>query len=353
MSVTNDSSESNWTAQQQYAAFQLFWRASTEFHVQWVLRTCVPPVFIVFGTIGNLLSIVVLRRKYAHTASVGYYLSVLAGVNTIILCMVSGLEWLAHVSSQPLLPNTRDWLCKVCRFAFHVIIHSTYWLVVVLLADRTVVLWYPLYYPSVCTLLVAKLMTVFVYVCLVTVSIHAMWTYRLGVHGCNIDQSQHVFQTTVWPWIWAIVTSYIPLLLMMSLIVVLLAGVWLYGKTDSATTQPRYISVTLAVAIAFVALSLPSVLLNIIEYSNPTWLFSFRSIVRLKVISELFQTLSCLNQASTHLLYLAFMPNMRAHTYNILRRLCCRGDVQIDEGSNGVLVSQTIECTPPESVTTV
>lgn len=200
-----------------------------------------------------------------------------------------------------------------------------------MLIDRIIFVCWPLYAPTVCTVFMAKLLTIFVYIGLLTVSIHALWTYEVTVYGeCNIDRLQRDFQTVVWPWIAATLYSYLPLLLILVLLVLLSLGVAAdcssrQMQPDSVTVSPnRFICLTTTVSCVFLLLTLPSIITNFIQYANPFWLHSHANYARMYMVSELFQMLTCLNYAGCHVIYFACTPQLRKDLFTMLLQCRCK-----------------------------
>ena len=249
-------------------------------------------------------------------------------VNTLII--YCGIEWVAHIMDKPPLTHTVDWLCKVFQFLFSMILYSSNWLVVLMLIDRIIFVCWPLHAPTFCTVFMAKLLTIFVYIGLLTVSIHALWTYELNDYGCTTDPTQRDFQTVVWPWLAATLNTYLPLMLILILLVLLSLGV--AADCSSRQVQPvpgslaanRFICLTTSVSLTFLLLSLPMVIVNVIQYSNPSWLQSNTNYARMSVVSELFHTLTCLNHAGCHFMYFACTPQLRKDLVDMLRCRCRR-----------------------------
>ena len=287
-------------------AFNAYWGASAEYKFVMTLRTFVPPVVTVTGIMGNLLAFYVLQRHKLSSASVNHYLSVILIVNCLNLCLGCGQEWLSHITGRGRLAGYNDWTCKLYQFTFNVFTYSPYWLLVVLLLDRIVCVCYCHHTRSICTAFTAKIFTVFIYVGLISVSVHAMWTFEVGAQGCNIDPRQQDMYTIVWPWIAAVLYSYLPITIIIILITALLVQF-----NSKKQKQKHYISLVIILAIVFVMLSLPSLILNVIEYSRPSWLRSYQSYVRLYAVAELFQTLGSVNSAITHVICFCCCARMR------------------------------------------
>ena len=145
-----------------------------------------------------------------------------------------GVDWFSQVTGTTYIANFSDWLCRVWQFIYNVIIYAAGWIVVSMSIDRFIIVWNPRQAPYMCTVFMAKLVTIVILVGLVVVSIHAMWTYELTPQGCNIDIMQQDFQTIAWPWISATLCSYIPLVLIFIFQIMLLIGL-VYPRSEAVS----------------------------------------------------------------------------------------------------------------------
>ena len=301
-------------AQHQYVSFNEFWLQSSEFKILQILQLYVPPILIVFGSIGNVLAFVVLTRKHMRHSSICFYMAMFAITNTIILYIGCGLEWVAHVTNQPYIANLADWTCKVWQFLFNVIRYSSFWLVVAMTADRVIRIWHPNMANTFCTVFMAKAVTISISVGLVVVSVHSMWIFELIPHsGCTIDPKQRDFETTVWPWIAASLSSYIPTLFIMILTILLVIGVYLYeNRPETEPNMTRFTRVTLCLAIFFLICTLPTQVINFIEYSKPHWLENYQATARLYLIKMVCQVMACFYTSVCFVFYFLLVPAFRA-----------------------------------------
>ena len=293
-----------------YQEFEEYWSTSTEHTVYWSLKAFVPPCLVVFGCCGNVIVIVALRQHSIRSSSIGYYLTLLISCYTLLLLSTVGLEWISYISKTTLLVNSSDTMCRICQFVYNVINHSPYWIIVLLLTDRTVYVCFPVYSSTFCTVFMAKLHTVFIFIGLLTINIHNMWTYELEMHGCSIDPRQKDFYTTVWPWISATMNCYLPLLCIHILLLTTTIGLCVVSRQEIAVS-PRHVSVAIMTALTFVILTNPSVILNLMQYSKPKWLNSYHRYAVLYLLIEMFQVFVWLNMSVTYIIYLLFVPKLK------------------------------------------
>ena len=300
-----------------YQAFEEFWTTSPEYSVYWAMKTFVPPFLVLFGCCGNGIVIVALRQHCIRSSSIGYYLTLLISCYIMLLVSTCGLEWISYISKTALLTNSADSMCRVCKFVYSVMNHSPYWIIALMLTDRTLHVCFPEYSSTFCTVFAAKLLSLFVAIGLWTINIHMMWIYELSEFGCSIDPYQRDFYTTVWPWIAAGVNCYFPLLVIHILLFTITISYFVTCKENAATNH-TFVPVVIFTSLIFVSMNNPSVILNLIQYSKPKWPESDQGYATLYMYAEIFQTLVWLNMSVTHIIHFLAIPNLRIHS----GRLC-------------------------------
>lgn len=331
--------------------FMHYWWCSPESVIHWAVKTFTAPVMIVIGSIGNALAFVVLSRKMLKQWSVCFYLSLYAIINTAVLYIGCGLDWVSYLTQTAHVANQADWICRLWKFFFNVLSYSSIWVVVAMTMDRFVLMWYPRKAHQLCTVFMAKLVAIFIFVGLVVISIHAMWTYALTAHGCIIDSNKdtHAFQTIAWPMASAIMYSYLPVVLIFTMDIFLVLGmVSPTSRADTNPSQNRLTRAVLAVSIIFLLLYLPTVIVNILLYSQQRYFTQIHLRVRLSLLQEICQTLACLNNAISFILYFSIVPAMRQELVdmvNVLRatRHPTNEELQTVDTNGSAVVKQDAE----------
>ena len=309
-----------------YQAFEEFWTTTPEFTVYQSLKTFVPPFLVVFGCCGNGIVLLALRQHCIRSSSIGYYLTLLISCYIMSLVTSCGLEWISFISETALL-TLSDSMCRILQFVYSVINHCPYWIIALMLTDRTVYVCCPFYSSSFCTVLVAKVASLFIFIGLTLINIHMMWTFELRSNGCNIDPYQKDFYTQIWPWLSATVNCYLPLLCIHILLLSTTIGSCMLRRqgqsatsnhhdhqlTRPMTANQRHVQAALLVSMTFIILINPSVILNLIQYSQPEWLYSFQSYAKLIMFTEMFQTLVWLNMSVAHIIYILAVPKLKVY----------------------------------------
>ena len=296
-----------------------------EYKIQRALLIFVPPVFIIVGSIGNVLAFVVLTRKNVRQWSVCFYLSVYVVTNTLVLYIGCGLQWVSQITNLPHIVNLADWSCRVWQFLFTVILYSTWWIMVAMSVDRFLVLWLPSRAQQWCTVFMAKVATIIIYVGIIVINIHAMWTYD---YEPTLGQCYNPPGDT-YPFVWALVqatlNSYVPILLIFIFIIAMTIGLIMPSvRSQLVPVQEQLTITTLLTALCFLLLVLPGITINLLEYSLTQWVTSnVRHYYKWQLARTLGQALWCFNCSVTFVIYFASMPMLRSELWHLMRRLKC------------------------------
>jgi len=91
------------------------------------------PLLLIVGSLGNVMSLIVLSRLSRKVLSTCLYLAVLCVTELIVLYMRCGNDWLTDVTGYNFTWNLMiryDIMCKLLPFAVSFIFHLSKWLVV-------------------------------------------------------------------------------------------------------------------------------------------------------------------------------------------------------------------------------
>jgi growth hormone secretagogue receptor len=143
--------------------------------------------FIAMGTIGNSLSLLVLVRRRMRSNSVNFYLSLLACADTAVLCLSGFKTWLRVVTGFELL-HVSDAGCKITIFLFMLMSHLSAWLIVLVTADRFIVVWFPFTVTRLCSLRRSRMIGFILLIVLILYNMHLFWTMHLYEVGRGYKQ---------------------------------------------------------------------------------------------------------------------------------------------------------------------
>ncbi|KAL3848132.1 hypothetical protein ACJMK2_019009 [Sinanodonta woodiana] len=189
----------------------------TEYKAAIVIWMYCSPILIVIGTVGNILSIVVLVRRSLRSSTTMYYLTVLAGSDLCALYFGLLRLWVEFTFKIP-IRNLSDVICKVHTFIVYVVTDFTVWILVAVTFDRCLSVTVPFKAKRLCTRRSSRLVIVVIALCLILFNSHFFWTLGLtdnkGIPVCDSLPHAIDFMNWVWPWMDFCVFSLIPFAVM-------------------------------------------------------------------------------------------------------------------------------------------
>ena len=319
-----------------------------EFKAQHQIFTYIPPPLIVIGTIGNLLCCYVINRCNLHREPTGFYMALLCFVNSVILLAGCGLHWVSYTTQTPYIANLTDWTCRMWQCFFNILLYFSPWLVVAMMIERYIYLYHPKKRDTLCCIFAAKVCIIIITIGLLCVAIHALWTYELSPVNdqCFVDQKLHFFHTKVWPWISAIVYVYLPILALVAFQLFIILALLPSDCHPSRVTQSgphnsKLTKASLAISIIYIFLTLPTIVINLLEYCKPSLYHNIDTKAKLMLGRVIVQTLACLDHSVTFIVCFIFLPMIRQETLDLFGCFCRKGI-----GRSYQLTS--IECTTEE-----
>ncbi|XP_053395768.1 neuromedin-U receptor 2-like [Mercenaria mercenaria] len=170
----------------------------------------VPPIFIALGTMGNLLTIVVLMRSKSRVSSTAIYLSALAVSDLLVLWTGLLRQWINYMFDID-VRHLSVAGCKIHIFTVYFATQCSSWLLVAVTSERFVGVWLPHKVKRGCTPRIAIVTISVIVGCLMLLNVH--WLYGMGVKvivynnvtyefKCNsIYDHYYDFLGFKWPWI--------------------------------------------------------------------------------------------------------------------------------------------------------
>ncbi|ELU04970.1 hypothetical protein CAPTEDRAFT_89223, partial [Capitella teleta] len=110
-------------------------------------------IIATFGAIGNTLSFVVLQKKTFRQSSVGFVLSTLLVLDTLMLalwCAYNGMRFERYHYPGENIQYKSDFMCKLQSMSTFLPLMSA-WSLVLLTAERLAVVFYPMKSREICT----------------------------------------------------------------------------------------------------------------------------------------------------------------------------------------------------------
>ncbi|XP_046334323.2 probable G-protein coupled receptor 139 [Haliotis rufescens] len=180
-----------------------------------LLWTIISPILLLLGTVGNLLSIVVLTRKAMRKSNMSKYLTCLAVADLAVLYVGLLREWVLHGFEKD-IRDVHTVACKIHAWLTYSSLHTSAWIQVSMTIERTVFVWRPLRYRILCTKRVATISVgIVISICLILNSHFLIFLEHTktepGVYVCDsVETAEYEdFLSKVFPWIdlcvWCIV----------------------------------------------------------------------------------------------------------------------------------------------------
>ncbi|GFR73061.1 FMRFamide receptor-like, partial [Elysia marginata] len=133
------------------------------------------PVLLLLGTLGNLFSFIVLRRKPLVKVSSYIYLASLALIDTVVLYIGLLRVWLAELTGVD-FQDSGDWICKLSVVLGYVASDLSVWLIIAVTVERYIVVCFPFKASAMCNTNRAKKVIAFLTCLMLAINFHFFWT---------------------------------------------------------------------------------------------------------------------------------------------------------------------------------
>ncbi|XP_005111312.3 uncharacterized protein LOC101854910 [Aplysia californica] len=207
-----------------------------EFRVATALWIYVAPAILVVGTVGSLVSLLVLCQPSMRRQSTMFYLSMLAVGDLMVL--YTGLVRLWLEETQDIyLRLTSSLACRAHTFFVYLSLDFSVWVLVAVCIDRCLIVSWPHRAKRWCSRKRALCAVVAIFVVMAAINAHFFWTYGLETQQeesriagdselrCYMDLSSPtsvLFIQKVWPWIDLCVYFLIPFVLILACNVIII-----------------------------------------------------------------------------------------------------------------------------------
>ena len=241
------------------------WRTNPSFEmgiIKWVF-----PVIIMVGTVGNVLSFVVLTRRPMVSSPVSCYLSVLAVADTLVL-YVSALQVVIRVWTGIKLLHLSVVTCKIMKYLWYSCSYFSAWTVVAMTTDRFLAVWFPFKASKLCSLRRARLTVVGLASLILVGNLYHFWTTDLFMKfGGMTCSTQDLTMSILVPWLNLIIYSIIPFTFVLIFNVLIAVALFQTRPSTRSTTDVHKLScMLLAVSFAWLVLSTPYTVIDIVRH---------------------------------------------------------------------------------------
>lgn len=192
-----------------------------EYRIKKWISTYVPPILLVIGTFGNILSFVILRKSMMRVSTY-FYLAVLALADLLVLYIGLLRLWTGEITGVD-IRNNNNWICKITIFLTYTASDFSVWLIVAVTVERYIAVCHPLKASILCSVQRARIVTISMLVILMIINshflitVHISDTYLNESSTCEAVQEHEFLVETVWPWVDTVMYSFAPYILLFNL----------------------------------------------------------------------------------------------------------------------------------------
>lgn len=293
---------------------------------------------ILFGLVGNVLSMLTWSRGRHRNTSTAALLTALAVMDTVVLAMPALEYWVLSVLAI-WLRRSNIYACKMFGFASYFGPSSSSWIIVLVTGERLVSIWFPVKVRIFCTR--TKVGICLIVVCCVLAAIYSPFIVEtklfysdiLNKTVCDWDAHGSFYKHfyTVWMWIDLCLLFMIPFIL-----IVIANSLILYKILKSRSIlmrQGEYVSYRTRVANAFtiraIVLSIFFLICLLPVTTNEVYLAHTGNMdITANNISHI---LLYANSALNFILYCVVGSGFRKDMKTVLLNLCSKKKVRLDD----------------------
>ncbi|CAC5426386.1 unnamed protein product [Mytilus coruscus] len=186
----------------------------SEYNAAIYLWKIFPPILLLLGTVGNVLSILVLRRPTIRKSVCSIYLVVLAITDLLVLYTGLLRQWILNTFNVD-IRATSSTACKIHIWILYSSMDYSAWILIAVTIDRVLLIWFPNKMQCICT----KKMAVLVLLCIASflflINSHILYGYELSTgktanHCDFVSKSYEQFWISSWPSIDLVIFCILP-----------------------------------------------------------------------------------------------------------------------------------------------
>ncbi|XP_064609468.1 probable G-protein coupled receptor 139 [Liolophura sinensis] len=298
-----------------------------------------PPILILLGTFGNILTILILCRKSMWKMSSSPYLVVLGVADIVVLYTGLLRQWLRYVVDTD-IRELSPVVCRLHIFSVYVSIDYSVWILVAVSVERFIGVCFPFKAKTFCTRRRTQI-TLFVIFCLLAI-LNSHFFFGFGssfdnstgvpvlISHCTVLTNEYaLFTENIWPWVDLAVFSMIPFCLIIVCNISLIFRV-VYSRrrhrvapTDAHTTSGVSTSSMTALLISLNTLFLfTTAPISIYLIGYPRWsrTADYNEFALLNLCWAIVNFLMYLNNSLNFILYCLSGPRFRRE----IKLICAR-----------------------------
>lgn len=298
-------------------------------------------VIFILGTLGNIVSLIVMLRPTMRTSSSAFYLSSLAVADTVVLLVGCLRRWVFEVFGEDLL-NESAAACYSLNFLQYWSFDVAVWILVAMTIDRVIVVMAPLKSHLYATKKRASIALVSLMILCAIINCHLFATTYLkespGGNICTARAEYDDFFEHIWSWLDASIYSFIPFTVLLILNIIIILSMSRADRRKRQMTNrlhtprskadrrgainPRKMTVMLlSVTSVFILLTAPSMGLMIVRKRGELYFdfTNYRDVAKYTLIRQIARILLYLNHGINFFLYCITGTKFRRELASLLR----------------------------------
>ena len=297
------------------------------------LNKWVPPLLILIGVIGNVLTLLILRRPLFRYSPTNLYLSSLAVGDILVLSTGLLRYWLINTLDFDLRLQSNI-ICKLHVFMVYWSFQFVAWITVAVAVDRLLTVCVIVQAKLFCTRRNAIYITAAIGGVLLLLNINLIVSMEITktnvpdrldpILYCTNPTQYAFFYDHVWPWIDSIIASFLPCIIILSCNISIVC-VLLYKKRYSSTTHSKVSTLTailLLICLLFFITTVPFAIfqtptINKYFKENSTQLSHTE---KLNFVFNILYLVTCVNNSVNFLIYCACGERFRYELCRLFAR---------------------------------
>ena len=210
-----------------------------EYKAHKILLLYIPPLLLVLGTIGNILSFCVLMRKAMRRTSTYNYLAVLSLTDMLVLYIGLLRLWVGELTGYDIRDKS-DWSCKIITMVGYTVSVYSVWLLIAVTVERYTVVVHSLHAPTMCTRSRAIKTMIGILLVLLCINFHFLFTTQIVFYDneegdslipqCDAAAGHETLVMEVWPWVDTCLYSLLPFIIIFILNILIIHKVIIARK---------------------------------------------------------------------------------------------------------------------------
>ncbi|CAF0808332.1 unnamed protein product [Adineta steineri] len=151
------------------------------------------PILIIFGSICNITTFIVMRRRRMRVSSTCFYMAALAVTDTLVLWTGCLNQWFYLIQIPTVVANS-NFTCKLVSFLFVFFADASVWIIVCMSFERYFAVSHPLRASQMCTTKRAKWVLLVLFIVFLLIDGHFLLTLELEI----IDGHFRICHAKIW-----------------------------------------------------------------------------------------------------------------------------------------------------------